>query len=84
MFQCSSVSFGSNAKDLSRKLQAAIDSLMPGTRTKCKPIYRHLIGKTFQIDNTVDTNKTNDTQIKQVQSMKHLGIYIDNTPSWVA
>ena len=40
-----------------------------------------LIGKPSQIQDDVDI-KINDIRIEQVQSMKYLGIYIDNRLSW--
>ena len=79
-------SVGSNAEDISSKLQGTLDTIMPWYMSNRLSINVNksavmLIGKPSQIQDDVDI-KINDIRIEQVQSMKYLGIYIDNRLSW--
>ena len=77
---------GSNAEDISSKLQGTLDRTMPWYMSNRLSINANksavmLIGKPSQIQDDVDM-KINDIRIEQVQSMKYLGIYIDIRLSW--
>ena len=79
-------SFGSNVEELSCKMQGALDSIMPWYMTYRLSINANksaimLIGRPSQVHDDIDI-KINDVRIEQVQSMKYLGIYIDNKLSW--
>ena len=79
-------SFGSNVEELSCKMQGALDSIMPWYMTNRLSINANksavmLIGRPSQVHDDIDI-KINDVRIEQVQSMKYLGIYIDNKLSW--
>ena len=75
-------SFGSNVEEISCKMQGALDSIMPWYMTNRLSIIANksavmLIGRPYQVDDDIDI-EINDVRIEQVQSMKYLGIYIDN------
>ena len=79
-------SFGSNVEELSRKMEGALDSIMPWYMTNRLSINANksavmLIGRPSQFHDDIDI-KINDVRIEQVQSMKYLGIYIGNKLSW--
>ena len=79
-------SVGSNAEDISSKLQGTLDTIMPWNVSNRLSINANksavmLIGKPSQIQDDVDI-KINGIRIEQVQSMKYLGIYIDKILSW--
>ena len=67
-------------------MQGALDSIMPWYMTNRLSINANksavmLIGRPSQVHDDIDI-KINDVRIEQVQSMKYLGIYIDNKLSW--
>ena len=67
-------------------MQGALDSIMPWYVTNRLSINANksavmLIGRPSQVHDDIDI-KINDVRIEQVQSMKYLGIYIDNKLSW--
>ena len=75
-------SFGSNIEELSCKMQGALDAIMPWYMINRLSINANksavmLIGRPSQVHDDIDI-KMNDVWIEQVQSMKYLGIYIDN------
>ena len=79
-------SFGSNAEDISSKLQRTLDTIMPWYMSNRLSINANksavmLIGKPSQIQDDVDI-KINAIRNEQVHSMKYLGICIDNILSW--
>ena len=79
-------SFGSNVEELSYKMQGALDSIMPWYMTNRLSINVNksaamLIGRPSQVHDDIDV-QINDVRIEQVQSLKYLGIYIDNKLSW--
>ena len=73
-------SVGSNAEDISSKLQGTLDTIMPWYMSNRLSINANksaalLIGKPSQIQDDMDI-KINDIRIEQVQSTKYLGICI--------
>ena len=79
-------SFGSNVEELSRKMQGALESIMPWHMTNRLSIDANksavmLIGRPSQLHDDVDI-KINDARIEQVQPTRYLGKYIDNKLSW--
>ena len=73
-------SVGSNAEDISSKLEGPLDTIMHWYMSNMLSINANksavmMIDKPYQIQDDVDI-KINDIRIQQVQSMKYLGIYI--------
>ena len=73
-------SVGSNAEDISSKLQGPLDTIMPWYMSNMLSINANksavmMIDKPSQIQDDVDI-KINDIWIQQVESMEYLGIYI--------
>ena len=79
-------SFGSNAHELMTHLQGAIDSAIPWYTSNRLGIIADksvvmLVGKNSKVQNHVNVT-INNVSVEQVNSMKYLGIHLDDNHSW--
>ena len=79
-------SFGSNVHEVMTHLQGALDSAIPwytGNRLgiNADKSAVMLVGKNSKVQNHVNVT-INNVPVKQVNSMKYLGIHLDDNLSW--